>query len=165
MLLLALTLLTPAFADDAPTPPPAEGTLTHAVWQSLAQRHDPGCESALAKGERDAVREALVTVAETADAPPWAAVRAAVCLTREFGADETTGPVLERWVTDTAFSGLGTAVLQQLDALPQEQAMALGTSALQRTDARFRDRAVRALEDSASPELRALPKSVRTAEQ
>ena len=151
MLTLLFALLLPAASADDALAPPAPGTLTHEVWRVLSQRHDAGCQSVLALGTAEEVRDSLLTIAEGAEAPPWAPLRAASCLTAEMGSDPLVQPALERWVREPAYSGLGFAVLQGVDALPEGQAVALAKVALARTDERFLGKARRALGASTRP--------------
>ena len=110
--LLGIALASPDLASDMTT--------------RLSVRHDPpACETLAALGPDDAVREALVEVAETVRLPPWAPMRAAACLVERADQDPEALAVARRWVVDPERPGLALVVLGGLDPLPPEEALAL----------------------------------------
>ncbi len=72
--------------------------------------------------------QAYTHIVDTVAQPPWAPMRAAVCLIRGHG--EVALPSLKRWVTDPATPGLARLVLLELDALPEQVAIETATAAL-----------------------------------
>jgi hypothetical protein len=120
MLTLILTLLAAA-APDAP--------VAERVHEALRLRHDPGCEAILALGDTEGVRDALAD-ATTHQAPPWAPMRAAACLT-ELAADDARARVaVGELMTRAEAPGLALAVTERLDALDEPVAVELARAAL-----------------------------------
>ena len=110
-----------------------------AVHKALSARHfDGDCAriEALAK----APVQTLQNIVEHASAPPWAPMRAALCLTLNHAAE--IQPDLERWVSDPELVGLGIQTLNKLDSLPEPIALAVAQKALaegpERLEARTR---------------------------
>lgn len=157
-LVLALFLASPALAS---TPEPAPADAAQAVWQpsddeiavhrALSGRHFDG-DCARVEALSDTPVDALKAIVRHAQAPPWAPMRAAACLTK--GHAEASREELEQWVSDPALAGLGIQTLSLIDTLPEPIALSVAAKALadgpERLDARTR------LADSERPAVRAL---------
>lgn len=97
------------------------------VHRALSVRDPaPDCAEVLAGVE--APVPVLVRIAEEAEAPPWAPLRAAGCLVRLYG--EAAEGHLRDWVVDPAREGLAHLVLSQIDLLPEPVAVEVVRDAL-----------------------------------
>ena len=157
----ALFLLLTTFALGAE---PVEASVADQVTASLAARHDTGCASIFALGDAAVVRDALVD-ATTHEAPPWAPLRAASCLTELAVTDGVALSAVRELIDVPGKPGFALAVSQRLDVLDPAQAEQLGKLALARADRepRLARRIVPVMERSAHDAVRALvPVSVET---
>lgn len=117
--------------QTAPAAQPAANqglsTETQAVYKALSVR-DPEPECAAVEALTPTPVETLLEVVQRASQPPWAGMRAATCLIVGHGAE--VAPTLTAWVEGPDTRGLALLVLDQLDALPEAQAVELATKAL-----------------------------------
>lgn len=123
---------------------------TEPVIAALSARHAVPCAEVEALAP-DPVA-ALLYVVDEVQRPPWAPMRAAVCLLE--GHVPVIEPQLRRWVTDPELLGLGRLVHGRLDRLPVPTAVALAQHAL--SEGPEPERVQAALAGSEVPELRAL---------
>ena len=93
----------------------------------------------------------LFVLAETVEMPPWVAIRSAACAVRH--AHETGQAFFEKWIQTIAWAGLGRVVLSELDALPEEKAVALTRLAL---ESELQAYATKTLKDSKYERVRQL---------
>jgi hypothetical protein len=121
-------------APAAPAPPappappqPSFSLETQAVYKALSVR-DPEPECAAVEALSATPAQTLLEVVEHASQPPWAGMRAATCLI--LGHGEAMAPTLASWVQDPDRRGLALLVLDQLDQLPEAQALELAQQAL-----------------------------------
>lgn len=112
-----------ATAGDAPAWSADAETLYR---RTLVRDPAPSC-AALTAGLADPAA-ALLEVAEGAEAPPSAPIRAATCAIREHPARSEAAML--RWVRDRETMGLGLLVLDHLDRFEPELAARLAEAAL-----------------------------------
>lgn len=99
----------------------------YAVYRALSVRDpEPACAEVEALSPTPVAT--LLEVIDRAQQPPWAGMRAANCLIQGHGAE--VQPQLLAWVASPDTRGLALLVLDQLDALPQDVALAVATAAL-----------------------------------
>lgn len=111
-------------AADAPLAPTDAG---YAVYRALSVRDpEPSCAEveALSPTPVETLREVIAR----AQQPPWAAMRAANCLIQGHGPEVQAD--LVAWVGASETRGLALLVLDQLDLLPEDVALAVATAAL-----------------------------------
>ena len=98
-----------------------------AVHKALSARHDDTACTEIAAMSEDSLTTFTNIVAH-ATQPPWAAMRAARCITElhaEAAQDEIT-----RWVTDPGLAGLRLQTLNRIDKLPEAVAAHVANAAL-----------------------------------
>jgi len=120
------------------------------VYRALSAR-DPAPDCAEIEAGVDRPVPILVRVAEEAEAPPWAPLRAAGCLVQRHG--EAAEDHLRDWVVDPARAGLAELVLERVDLLPEPVAVEVVRDAL---DGPHREAAEAAAAASERPEIRAV---------
>lgn len=119
-LLLWSTLIAQA---EAPVLAPDE----QAVYAALSVR-DPAPTCAAVEALSPEPAAALKAVVEKAPMPPWAGMRAALCLLE--GHASTEGPLFVSWTTHPETAGLARLVVSRIDTLPQPVADAVTVAAL-----------------------------------
>ena len=127
MTALFVLLATAAFGAE----PPA--TVADRVDDALAARHDVGCPTLVALGDTAEVRAALVA-ATRREAPPWAPLRAASCLTDMSVTDAPSFVAVRDLLSLDGKPGLALAVVHRLDGLDSVRAAELGDLALIQAD-------------------------------
>lgn len=109
---------------------PAEAELpdgAQAMHRALSARdQSPPCEDVEALSE--APVEALLYIVDNATQPPWAAMRAAECLTLRHA--EAVQPQLAGWVQSAETRGLALMVFNHLDEISDDVAFSLAQAAL-----------------------------------
>ena len=121
--------------------------LSDNIHLELSKRHALDCEAIYALGEPGAVRDALLNIASTVEAPPWAPLHAATCAL-PLSVDHTASmTVIEGWFNSSETSGLALVITQQLDLIDEVNAVKLADKALELAakDERFSLYAKRAL--------------------
>lgn len=109
----------------------AEGSVSDQVGALLAQRHDPGCAAVLAVGDTTSVRDALVAAAER-EAPPWAPMRAASCLTELAATDTAAWTATRELLGREDQPGFAMAIAAKVDVLPEEHAVVVANTVAER---------------------------------
>ena len=114
-------------STDAPewTPTDSQAALVHAL---SARDASPPCQGLLALSP--SAWEDLVAVITHVTAPPWVGMRGATCLVTELGEHPEAPALLTAWVTAEETAGLGLLVLNLLDQLPEETAVAVALAAV-----------------------------------
>lgn len=120
------------------------------IYRALSVR-DPAPECAEVEAGVTEPVPILVRIAEQAEAPPWAPMRAAGCLLRLHG--EAAEDTLRDWVVDPGRQGLAELVLSQIDLLPDPVAVEVVRDALHGP---YKAQAEEAAAASERPEIRDL---------
>ena len=120
----ALLMVLMAHADPQGDAPPAGVDEMH---RALSTRDgSPPCDEVEALSDTPA--EALLYIAEHAQQPPWAGVRAAECLVSRHA--EAIQPQLEQWVQDPSTRGFALVVFNAFDTIPEAVAIPVAQAAL-----------------------------------
>ncbi|MCK6506447.1 hypothetical protein L6R53_24250 [Myxococcota bacterium] len=114
-------------APGAAAEPLAPTDAGYAVYRALSVR-DPEPTCAEVEALSPTPVETLREVVDRAQQPPWAGMRAANCLVQGHGAEVQAD--LVAWVGGADTRGLALLVLDQLDLLPEDVALAVATAAL-----------------------------------
>jgi len=121
MIVLLLSLM--SGAADA-----SDAQVADLVREAVASRHMESCESVRALGTTEQVRAALIQATEH-QAPPWAPLRAAGCLTELADSDPIAMVHTKRLLQDRARPGFALAITEKLDILPARVASDLAKTA------------------------------------
>lgn len=137
-------------ADPGPTVEPlAVPPEADALRRALSMRHPVPCE--VLEADLAAPVDALRWAVSEVQQPPWAAMHAAECLTRNH--PEAAKADLLRWVTEPGLIGLGRQTLGLLDAVPEAVAIEVARAALVGPVA---DKALETVQTDPRPAVRAL---------
>ncbi|MBX2798482.1 MAG: hypothetical protein KTR31_12450 [Myxococcales bacterium] len=120
------------------------------VVKALSARHAVPCVEVVALTTEPVA--ALLHAVDDVPRPPWAGMRAALCLLERY--PEQSADELRAWVVDPDRKGLGRLTLSRVDALPMSLAMDLARRAVD--EGPEPEAAKRRLSTSERPELRAL---------
>lgn len=116
-----------AAAEPADPNAPMGSSEGYAVYRALSVRDpDPVCSEVEALSSTPV--EHLVEVVDRSPMPPWVPMRAAACLVQGHGAE--IQDTLVAWVTGENTKGLAILVCDQIDALPEDVALAVAEQAL-----------------------------------
>jgi hypothetical protein len=145
----------------------AAGSPEDEVITALLPRHGQAtCADLAERFDGDVLTDALVSVAEDVEHPPWVPMRAAACVVEAAAQDPAALRATESWLRDEARPGLALVVVQRLDSLELETAGVFADLAVARSvgEPRFAAYARAALLRSRYPEISARAAAVRKPE-
>ncbi|MFK7931362.1 MAG: hypothetical protein AB8H79_24490 [Myxococcota bacterium] len=137
----------------------SDAQVANKVHEAMAARHMDSCDAVRALGNADQVRAALIQATEH-QAPPWAPLRAAGCLTEFVEADPLAMAHARALLRDKARPGFVLAITEKLDVLPSHVALELAETAwvTARVEPRLTRRVQSTLQSSTHASVRAVLK-------
>ena len=129
--MLISLLSTMAFAD------PSSETVD-AVYRELSLRHPVACSIIFTDRDDKEVLEAMIWVADNAEQPPWAGMRAVACVVEEAEDHVFAMTKVHSWLADAQRPGFALTIVRNLDLLHEQVAVDLAQRSLHhrgRTDA------------------------------
>ena len=113
-----------------PETPPLELSDSQEAMAQLLSHRDaaPSCEDVTSLSSSDEILNDLILLSEQVHQPPWVGMRAAACVIEDHSTEAAF--VLLGWTIKPDLLGLGWLVLDNLDAIPQDVAIAIATMAV-----------------------------------
>ena len=109
--------------------------VTAKLTRVLSAKDAVPCAQVFSLGEAAAVRDALISLADSDVRPSWVPVRAAHCVVGVAHKDAVALEAVDRWLAPGAPPGFAVVVASELDGFEEAEAVRLGRRLIDRTSA------------------------------